>query len=121
MTTYAIQEHGPCAVILAKAADLITSKGWTTRAYARNAGGDEEYFDSSDACQFCAFGAIRRAGVDLSLDNSLWLRASNFVKPDIPNDSGLTIWNDHDATSAEEVSALLLKAAARAAAEFAPA
>jgi hypothetical protein len=92
---------------LSAAADLIESRGWTTRYYARNESGQSVCYRDDRAACYCAMGAIGAvANRDYDLDEA----ACNRLRRSLGIDS-IAEWNDAPGRTAEEVVTALRKAA----------
>ena len=97
------------AVRIARGAVRIVSTGWTKGVYCRDQDGRSTPQGASDACTFCAVGAIRRAAGNPAvtpLDVEWVIKALGYVvgKADV---GGVFLWNDSDTTSQEDVVAAL--------------
>lgn len=64
MTTYTKAEKAMAKKILRYGRNLVRD-GWTQEAWARNSEGEYTGVRSPEACEFCAEGALQRAGYDL--------------------------------------------------------
>ncbi len=64
--------------ILLGAADLV-GKGWVKGAYATDAKGKTTDIDRPEAINFCAVGAMRRATLDLGIDDGVAYSAARLV------------------------------------------
>lgn len=95
-----------------ESAALLVERGWTQRNYARNSAGNVCLTTSPDACSFCLFGAIKRAGRDAGMTDEQIDKLDGFagqvglVTPGIKS-SMLASWNDHPGRTKEEVAGFL--------------
>lgn len=95
------------ASYLEKAAALIERTGWTQRAYARLANGDNTSWRSPEAVCFCAAGALYR--VTLLADYGTQLDAREALKKFLGTHIGE--WNDQSDRTAGEVISTMNSAA----------
>jgi hypothetical protein len=94
------------AKVLNAAADLIEPEGrWTKGAFARDAYGEVVVPVCSEACSWCAVGAIRRVTPDEGLD------ALPAFRRHLGDGSDISHWNDQQPGPGPVVAAL--RAAAR--------
>ena len=82
-------------------------KGWTQKAYARDAGGKPVDAKDPDACSWCAVGALQVANSEQGRLVELWRFLDSFI--DQPLSSG---FNDHPETTQDDVLNLFEKAIA---------
>lgn len=80
----------------------LLEKGWTQRAYARNANGVAVDEGSPNACSFCVTGALNRAYACLETH----LLVGRFVKVRTGGD-WLHLWNDAPGRTQEEVLTMI--------------
>lgn len=92
--------------LLQQAFELI-KQGHTTEAYARNAFGEVVAFDSTEACQFCSAGALKRlAKTENDYYKALW-QVSDVTSKDTPY---LSIIKANDVLPKEKVFEIWEKA-----------
>lgn len=99
------------AQVFQHAAALVDC-GWTQGVYARNSAGNPCLTTGPDACSFCLFGAIKRAGSAAGLTDAQIDRLDAFagqvglVTPGVKT-SMVASWNDAPGRTKEEVSGFL--------------
>lgn len=96
--------------ILAKAIEILETKGWGQRVLSEGSGETEfEMLQAEDACSFCMMGAIQRASMDLGF--SVYHSADVFKHLyRLNNFDSLAKFNDAPERTKEEVIEVLRKA-----------
>lgn len=99
----------PVANILNRAADRLSKEGaWAQRALAKTLDGTHVAPNNSDACSWCAIGAIRAETKDVYLHHRVEIALGKAIGTPY-----LTIWNDDPERTQDEVVATFRKAAQR--------
>lgn len=99
--------------VLLDASDLLQQKGWNKYSMARNENGDECGPDSSEAACYCLSGALVRAWRTVDPDNEEFYfkffekKFSEVLRARYDYNRTFTQWNDHVATSREDVVNLI--------------
>ena len=90
--------------ILNKAKELISNPNhWAKGSYAFNKQGKEVSYESNDACQFCALGAINKVSSSNPLSLARY-RAAVSLRKCLPKDFNyVDVFNDSPTTSHEDV------------------
>ena len=103
--------------VLLKAAELLETKGWTQKEYARDAMGRPTGTLSPDAACYCLMGSIYAAGDQLEVD-IYGEQVVEKVRAQLPystiprfNDAAIPRFNDAVERTKEEVIAVLKAAA----------
>lgn len=91
-------------ILEAAATALLIPGAWTQGSLARNASGHKITSTRSDACQFCAMGAIYAVDSSFRQDGAL-LALQDKVGGDIPS------WNDEKGQTAENVAKTMFEVA----------
>ena len=106
-----------------KAADRLSDTSWTQGCLARNQNGEEVDYDAESAAQWCLVGALNLESENLFLDPMDESEAfdvafeaiqDNIVRPaefSHRSFTNLSVWNDKEGRTAEEVRSLLNKSA----------